>query len=110
MTVKKSFTGTWHIQEMEQWDEDYFNVEVQAYIEVKKNGTGEFQFGLVSGSLYGELVQEEDREWFEFTWEGMDEHHEVSGGGWFKLQDKNIIKGRIMVEGSGSWFLARRIR
>lgn len=26
------FTGTWHIYEMEAWDEDYFNMEVQAYI------------------------------------------------------------------------------
>jgi hypothetical protein len=23
------FTGTWHIYEMEAWDEDYFNMEVQ---------------------------------------------------------------------------------
>ena len=26
------FTGTWHIYEMEAWDEDYFNMDVQAYI------------------------------------------------------------------------------
>lgn len=26
------FVGTWHIYEMEMWDEDYFNMEVQAYI------------------------------------------------------------------------------
>jgi hypothetical protein len=24
------FVGTWHIYEMEMWDEDYFNMEVQA--------------------------------------------------------------------------------
>lgn len=24
--------GTWHITDMENWDEDYFNMEVQAYI------------------------------------------------------------------------------
>jgi len=23
-----SIVGTWHIYEMEQWDEDYFNMEV----------------------------------------------------------------------------------
>ena len=26
------FTGTWHIYEMEMWDEDYFNMELQAYL------------------------------------------------------------------------------
>ena len=28
------FTGTWHIYEMSMWDEDYFNMEVQAYIQI----------------------------------------------------------------------------
>lgn len=32
--------GCWHIYEMEMWDKDYFNEEVQAYIQVDKNGTG----------------------------------------------------------------------
>jgi hypothetical protein len=25
------YAGTWHILEMEMWDEDYFNMEVQAF-------------------------------------------------------------------------------
>jgi len=29
--------GTWHIYEMELWDEDYFNMDVQAYIEVRSD-------------------------------------------------------------------------
>ena len=31
------FEGTWHITAMENWDEDYFNMEVQAYIEVQRS-------------------------------------------------------------------------
>ena len=27
--------GRWHIYEMEMWDEDYFNLETQAYVEIK---------------------------------------------------------------------------
>ena len=38
------FEGTWHIYEMEMWDEDYFNMEVQAYIDINKKGLGNFQF------------------------------------------------------------------
>lgn len=32
--IPMKYTGTWHIYEMEQWDESYFNMEVQAYIEI----------------------------------------------------------------------------
>ena len=53
--IAGKFRGTWHIYEMETWDEDYFNMEVRAYIEIKPNGSGEFQFGLVSGQIGGEV-------------------------------------------------------
>ncbi|MDQ1318026.1 MAG: hypothetical protein QG588_1682, partial [Candidatus Poribacteria bacterium] len=49
-----SFTGTWHIYEMENWDEGYFNMEVQAYITIDSSYGGEFQFGLVYGNIDGE--------------------------------------------------------
>ena len=32
---------------MEQWGEDYFNMEVQAYIKIEPAMMGCFQFGLV---------------------------------------------------------------
>ncbi len=31
------FVGTWHIYEMDMWDEDYFNMETQAYIEIQQD-------------------------------------------------------------------------
>ena len=37
------FVGTWHIYEMVLWDEGYFNMEVQAYIEFDSNNQGDFQ-------------------------------------------------------------------
>jgi hypothetical protein len=51
-----SFIGTWHIYEMETWDEDYLNMEIQAYITIDRNYGGEFQFGLVSSGIDGELT------------------------------------------------------
>lgn len=45
------FAGKWHIFEMEVWDEDYFNMDVQAYIEIKRDNLGTFQFGLVEGEF-----------------------------------------------------------
>lgn len=78
------FTGTWHIYEMEAWDEDYFNMDVQAYIRIDPNNLGVFQFGLVSGGLDGKLVDSADGERFEFTWEGNDECDPACGSGWIR--------------------------
>src|SRR5215510_13758284 len=49
--AKSPFEGLWHIVSMDTWDEDYFNEEVQAFIEFEANGTGHFQFGYVSGYM-----------------------------------------------------------
>jgi hypothetical protein len=32
-----SLVGLWYIYEMEMWDEDYFNEETQAYIEIRRS-------------------------------------------------------------------------
>ena len=91
------FEGTWHIYEMEMWDEDYFNLEVQAYIEIDDKKLGNFQFGLVSGYLDGEVVEHSCKERFEFTWEGQNENDPALGSGWLKLSDENNLEGRIGV-------------
>jgi hypothetical protein len=48
---KSPFEGLWHIVSMSGWDEDYFNEEVQAFIEFEANGTGHFQFGYLQGYM-----------------------------------------------------------
>lgn len=104
---KNLFEGRWHIYEMEMWDEDYFNMEVQAYIEINKNDLGNFQFGLVSGHLDGELVGN-DR--LEFTWDGNDECDPAQGSGWIELEDENSLEGKIKFHlGDSSTFSAKRI-
>lgn len=77
-------TGTWHITKMEMWNEEYFNTEVQAYIRIREGGTGDFQFGLVSGSIDGHVEQFGSDSRFTFTWEGRDEMDPVSGSGWLR--------------------------
>ena len=103
------YEGTWHIYEMTLWDEDYFNMEVQAYLRIGSNGIGEFQFGLVSGGMDGEIVQTGKVERFEFTWEGQDENDPASGSGWLKLIEKDKVKGKTKFHlGDSSEFLAVR--
>ncbi|KAF0191035.1 MAG: hypothetical protein FD167_6059 [bacterium] len=54
---KTEFLGKWHIYEMSEWDEGYFNMEVQAYIKIDTDSMGSFQFGLVKDlSLLGMVM------------------------------------------------------
>ncbi len=103
------FIGTWHIYEMEQWDEEYFNMDVQAYIEVRSDNLGNFQFGFVTGYLDGYIEVGFDEQRFVFTWEGQDDMEPMTGSGWMKLQGKNEVVGLIKLHlGERSDFRARR--
>jgi hypothetical protein len=106
-----SFTGKWHIYEMEQWDEDYFNMDVQAYIEIKPDNRGFFQFGMVSGDMDGRIIDYSDVKRFDFTWDGNDECDHASGSGWVIIKKKDMIEGEFRVHNSdSSTFLARRAK
>ncbi len=103
--------GTWRIMKMEQWDEDYFNMEVKAYITICKSGTGDFQFGLVSGAMCGKFRETANGLIFDFTWEGNDECDEASGDGWFKSANGKIGEGEFRFhQGDNSLFWADKLR
>ena len=61
------FVGHWRITEMEEWDADYFDMEAPAHITIRKDLTGEFQFGLVRGELDGRVASVEGLPRFEFS-------------------------------------------
>ena len=105
----KKLIGTWEIQTMDMWDEDYFNMETQAYIEVKENKTGIFQFGLVRGYFHWKIYDFDSSKRMEFTWEGNDEMEDVFGAGWVLLKSDNEIKGEFRFHnGDDSTFKATR--
>jgi hypothetical protein len=100
------FAGTWHIYEMEMWDEDYFNMERQAFIEIKANDLGNFQFGLVIATLEGQL---EGDDYFSFDWEGSAEMDEAHGTGWLELKGEGELEGLFEFDGGDeSGFKAKR--
>ena len=108
-SANHAFIGTWHIYEMDLWDEDYFNRSVQAYITVKSNNCGDFQFGLVSGGLDGYVEAVGEKERFAFTWEGCDEMDEASGSGWLELSSADEVEGMFNLHyGDRSTFKARK--
>ena len=53
------FTGTWHIYEMSNWDDEYFNMEVQAYIILKlmNKEMGSFSLDWLLDILMGILLK-----------------------------------------------------
>ena len=114
-TKKKSaspFTGLWHIVSMDQWDEDYFNEEVQAFIEFDANGTGNFQFGYVSGYMDWRATTRDGEPCVEWSWEGSDgaDGTPLTGRGWGKLKDDEL-HGIIFIHlGDESGFEAKRAR
>jgi hypothetical protein len=102
------FTGLWHIVSMEAWDEDYFNEEVQAFIELEENGTGHFQFGYVRGYMDWRPTTRDGEPAVEWSWEGNDEMDPAQGRGWAKLKDDEL-QGTIFIHlGDESGFVAKR--
>lgn len=90
----KQFVGQWRIVEMAVWDQDYVDMEIPGFIRIDPEGTGWFQFGLVSGDIdgrverYGKIVR------FDFSWSGQDENDPVCGRGWTIIEDGEL-RGHI---------------
>lgn len=106
---RMKFAGKWRILDMELWDEDYLDMEVEAFFTVNKNGTGSFQFGLVSGVLIGRVVKHGRTERLEFTWDGNDECDHAFGAGWLKMRSGDHVTGSITFHGGDtSGFNAQR--
>ncbi|MEA3559625.1 MAG: hypothetical protein U9R75_10260 [Candidatus Thermoplasmatota archaeon] len=103
--------GAWHIQEMSEWDPEYLNMEVQAFIRIDKNSKGEFRFGLVSGQISGGFEKDTECERFKFTWEGNDEGEYVSGDGWIRAKDDEFAEGEIRFNsGEISLFITTKVK
>lgn len=102
------FVGTWNIYKMSMWDENYFNMEVQAFITINENLCGEFQFGLVTGGFSGELIKNSKGGKFQFMWSGCDECDPAFGSGWIRIVKNNQIEGEFifhLAERSKFWAL-----
>lgn len=90
----KPFTGKWRIAEMEMWEQDYVDMELPGSIRIAADGTGQFQFGLVSGDIDGRVEQCGSSQRFEFSWSGQDENDPVCGRVWAVIE-KSELHGHI---------------
>lgn len=94
MKQVKPFVGKWRIAEMEVWGQDYVDMEVPGYFRIGSDGTGQLQFGLVSGDIDGRIEQCGNTSRIEFSWSGQEENDPVFGRGWAVIENNELI-GRI---------------
>ena len=100
------FIGAWRIVRMSEWDKEYCDMKVRAFIQIDAKGMGEFQFGLVSGSVCGDFIGRDGEDIFDFTWEGSDE---ASGDGWMKIKHDGTAEGKLRIHaGDSSRFWAKK--
>lgn len=62
---------------MDEWDNEYINMETIAQIQIDKKGYGSFQFALVSGTINGEMDGFGGKQYFLFTLNGYEEYDQV---------------------------------
>ncbi len=100
------FYGKWRIVEMELWDQDFIDAEVEGFIEFNEDGMGEFQFGYVHGFIDCRYSNENGDATVHFSWEGNDEMDSASGRGTAIVKDNNLHGHIFLHQGDNSEFLA----
>ena len=100
------YIDRWDITQMDPWDEDFFNMDGQAHIQISDNGRGNLEFGAVQVEIDGKVAKNR----FEFSFQGFDEGDQVSGWGWVSLKKTHTIKGEIRIfQGDESGFVAKKL-
>ena len=107
---KSPFLGRWHIVSMSMWDEDYFNEEVQAFIEFDDKGGDSFQFGYVQGIIDYREGLRDGQPAVEFSWAGGDgaDGTPLTGRGWAILRGDELDGMIFIHQGDESEFEAER--
>lgn len=107
---KSPVSGKWRIVSMTEWDEDYLDEEVEAYIDFGSNGLGSFQFGYVQGDIDYRTTERDGKPVVEFSWEGGDaaDGTPLTGRGW-AVPDGGKLSGMFFIHrGDESGFEARK--
>ena len=107
-SMSKKFIGKWRIIEMDQWDQDFIDAEVQGHITFSNKGIGEFQFGYVHGYIDYRSSKSIKGDSIEFSWEGNDEMDPALGRGTATIQNGELEGYIYFHQGDESGFKAVR--
>lgn len=102
-----NFLNKWLIKEMDMWDSDYINMEVDGYIEIYNECNGNFQFGLVKGDIIYKINKVNNKEILKFKFTAVDECDPVTGTGWMEIVENGVAEGEFSFDnGDISGFVA----
>ena len=104
------FLGRWRISLMSQWEDEYLDEEVEAYIEFDDRGGGSFHFGYIRGVLDYREGRRDGQLAAEFSWEGGDgaDGTPLTGRGRAMLKDDGLHGIFAIHQGDESDFEATR--
>ena len=88
--MKNPFAGCWRITWMKEWDEEYLDLVVPAYINFGPRHQGEFQFGTVTGFTDYRVAAHPDSPRVDWSWEGQSENDPACGRGWAELKGSEL--------------------
>jgi len=101
--------GRRRLTRMSNWDNEFMDAEVPAFIEFTAGGRGEFHFGYVQCGIDWEPEPRQGRPGLAFTFEGSDEMDPTRGRGWAVLRSDGSLSGRLYFHrGDDSSFSAKR--
>lgn len=102
------FKGRWNIVSMSEWEEDFLNAEMQAFMEIDERGDGQFHFGYVHGYMDCRRTTRDGEPAVEWTWDGNDELDAAQGRGWAVLRGQELHGMIFFHQGDDSEFVAVR--
>jgi hypothetical protein len=102
------FVGCWHIESMDEWNQDFIYAEVSGYLSFDAQGGGEFQFGYVHGWMDCPLTTRGGKLVVPWTWDGNDEMDLAQGRGWAVLQGDELHGMIDFHRGDDAGFVAER--
>jgi hypothetical protein len=101
--------GKWRISEMDEWEQDDFDLMGPAFLSFDARTSGSFRFIAVEGWMDCRHGERDGRPFVEFTWDGNDECDPASGRGWARLEEDGTLSGHIFIHhGDDSGFKAAR--
>ena len=90
------FHGRWHIVSMTEWDEDYLNEEVQAFIEFEEREVAHSSSATSRASWTAGRRRGTASPAVEWSWEGNGEMDPAQGRGWAVVEGDRL-SGMIFI-------------
>ena len=92
---------------MDLFDANDIDLLGPAFIELRRDHAGSFQFLAIEGSMDCRAAMRDGRVGVEFSWDGTDECDQASGRGWAFLNDDRSLAGHIFIHmGHDTGFVA----